>query len=86
MNTLVTKIQNEYENNESENCNIEESKKSYKCDLIFEGDNNEECTIQLKLYKSEDNEFILRFLRKDGELSEYYAKLDKIIDLAKKLL
>ena len=86
MNTLVTKIQNEYENNESENCNIEESKKSYKCDLIFEGDNNDKCTIQLKLYKSGDNEFILRFLRKAGELSEYYAKLDKIIYLVKKLL
>ena len=86
MNTLVNQIQNEYENNENENCNIEESKKSYKCDLIFEGDNYDNCIIQLKLYKSGDNEFILRFLRKAGELSEYYAKLDKIIYLVKKLL
>ena len=44
------------------------------------------CTINLELYKSGKEEYILRFVRLSGSLGEYYSKVNAFICLAKKLL
>ena len=110
MNIFVNKIQKEFEN---ENCEIDDSKSknSYKCDIIFEADENEEeedenedndkhldlnfnnlddqrenCIIQIKLIKTGDDEYVLRFLRKSGALGSYYSKVIKFISIAKNVI
>ena len=42
--------------------------------------------IQIKLFKTGDDEYVLRFLRKSGPLGLYYSKVIKLISLAKNLI
>ena len=98
MNTLLNKIYDKYNDEDKddikEECNINEDSETYKCDITFEPIDNEEeentnkkkCIIQLKLFKTGDEEYILRFLRKAGDLPEYYTKVIEFIKIAKKLL
>ena len=83
-------------------CKIEPSHKSLKFNAIFTkieeeeeeeeldfnniNENDKTCIIQVKLFKSEKNVFILRFIKKLGELNHYYHNLFNIIDKARKLL
>jgi len=48
--------------------------------------NNEDCIINLELYKTENEEYILRFLRLSGSLGEFYSKANQFICLAKDIL
>ena len=48
--------------------------------------NNEDCIINLELYKTENEEYILRFLRLSGSLGEFYSKANLFICLAKDVL
>ena len=49
-------------------------------------DKREKCTIQIKLIKTGDDEYVLRFLRKSGALGLYYSKVIKFISLAKNVV
>ena len=46
----------------------------------------EACIINLELYQSGNEEYILRFLRLSGSLGEFYSKVNQFICLAKELL
>ena len=48
--------------------------------------NKRECVIQAKLFQSINGNYLLRFVKKSGQLDYYYEKLDKVTDLVKKLL
>lgn len=50
-----------------------------------EDDNEIKSKIQLKLYQIGQEEYCLRFLRKLGSLPQYYLKMMKLFELAKKL-
>ena len=49
-------------------------------------DKRKNCIIQIKLIKTGDDEYVLRFLRKSGSLGAYYSKVIKFISLAKNLV
>ena len=98
MNKLLDRIQKEFakENCIIDN---KKSKMNYEFDLIFELneeenendekesnfvlDEKEDCIINLELYQSENEDYILRFLRKSGSLEQFYSKIKKLINLAK---
>ena len=80
---IIFKVENENEENkdvdedenEDENENeIDEEKKENKC------------VIQLKLYQTGCEEYLIRFLKEYGELSMYYNKVIQIISLGKQLI
>ena len=64
----------------------EEEEEEEELDFKNIRQNDKNCIIQVKLYKSNKDEFILRFIKKLGELNDYYHNLLNIIDKAKKLL
>ena len=51
-----------------------------------EESNENKCTIQLKLYQTGEEDFCLRFLRKLGNLPQYYLIIKKIFELVRKLI
>ena len=60
---------------------------------LEENDENEDddlkkkdCVIQVKMFESINGGHLLRFVKKSGELDDYYKNLDKITSLVKKLL
>ena len=95
MNNFVNNIIKKY-SKKDENCFITNIK-NYKCNIEFQKDedenedeeannnNNEDLIIRLNLYRSGEEELILRFLRKKGDLMEYNEKVLEIISLAKEL-
>ena len=97
MDYFVKTIKEKYEGLK-ETCFIpkEKIKSNYKCNIEFQkeedDDENEEnenkkkdLIIKLNLYRSGDEEIILRFLRKSGDLSEYNEKVTDFISMAKEL-
>ena len=88
MNKLCTKIKEKY----GDKSKIRASKKNLKFELTFESEEieiedldfeREECIIKIKLYKSSENEYILHFLKKVGDINEFYEyflDIRKIID------
>ena len=44
-----------------------------------------DCVIQIKLFQSLNGGYLLRFVRKGGEIEEYYKKLDNIRSIVKKV-
>ena len=95
MNNFVNNIIKKY-SKKDENCFITNIK-NYKCNIEFQkeedeneyeeanNNNNEDLIIRLNLYRSGEEELILRFLRKKGDLMEYNEKVLEIISLAKEL-
>ena len=89
MNKLLDRIQKEFAN-ENGIIDNEKSKMNYEFDLIFElneeeNENDEkesnfvleekeDCIINLELYQSENEDYILRFLRKSDSLEKFYSK------------
>ena len=71
-----------------ENNNNEENKNNdnEEEDADKEESNENKCTIQLKLYKTGEEEFCLRFLRKLGNLPQYYLIIKKIFELARNFI
>ena len=60
---------------------------------LEENDENEEndlkrkeCILQVKIYESVNGGYLLRFVKKSGELDDYYKNLDNVISLVKNLL
>ena len=44
-----------------------------------------DCVIQIKLFQSLNGGYVVRFVRKGGEIEEYYKKLDNIKSIVKKV-
>ena len=44
------------------------------------------CVIQIKLFKSINGGYIVRFVKKEGEIEDYYKNLDNIKSIIKKTL
>ena len=98
MNDLLNKIYEEF----MEICIIEEEKFKLKCNITFENkeeydydiDNEEEmeymrkedCIICLKLYESINGGYELHFIRKKGDVEDYYNYFYRIKEIIKKLL
>lgn len=60
---------------------LEELKKYDEC---FKEDDNikkNECVIQVKLFLSSNGGYLLRFVKKSGEIGDYYNNLNKILNL-----
>ena len=98
MNKLINKIQF-YEFD----CEIDASKKNLKFNVIINGkdledesiDDEDELTlnnnkiykkliIQIKLFKAIDGKYLLRFSKKEGDISNFYYKLKKYMSYAQK--
>ena len=79
----VDEDEKEEEEEEDEN---EDKDEALDLNLNNLEDQKENCIIQIKLIKTGDDEYVLRFLRKSGELGSYYSKVIKFIALAKKLI
>ena len=100
MNILVNKIKNEFKNDnyffdksdKKYECKFifekedEDEEKKLELNLNNLADKKKVCVIQLKLFKFGEKEYVLRFLRKSGSLSEYYSKVTKMVEIAKKLV
>ena len=89
MNSLVIKLIDEY----GELCYIEASKEKLKFTIEFtdeEEDETEEeeieCIMQVKMYECNDNEFLLGFKKKQGDLEVFYDNFLKIKEIIKKML
>ena len=92
---IFKKNENEEESEEENEEENEEEKEEEKEDnnndnvelkLFNMKNDRDNCTINLELYKSGKEEYILRFIRLSGSLGEYYSKVNEFICLAKKLL
>ena len=82
MNSLCEEINKAFK----DNCLIEFSRNELKFDIMFdEGDNSdiEENLdkIEIKLYKSNDEEFVLKFTRISGSLVNFSSKFQAIANL-----
>ena len=83
---IFEKDENE-EENEEENENETEENNNDNTDLQLNNlKNSKSCTINLELYQSGNEEYVLRFLRLSGSLGEYYSKVNQFICLANELL
>ena len=87
MNSLVNKIIDKF----GENCYLEASKNKLKFIIEFddEEENEEEelqCTMKVNMYECNDNEFLLGFKKKQGDLEVFYDNFLKIKEIIKKML
>ena len=99
-NSLKFDIIFEVEDNEEEEEQKEEEEKEKECinDQEIEefNENNEEnnkdrikkkdCIIQVKLFELKNGEHLLRFVKKEGELEEFYKIFEKINNLIKNMV
>ena len=82
MNDLFDEINNEFK----DKCDIEASKDSLELEVIFYGEKEEkikDCLIDIELFKYEEDQYLLEFLRTGGDLQEYYhyfLEIKKIIE------
>ena len=44
-----------------------------------------ECHVQVKLFKLKNGEHLLRFMKKNGDLEDYYKNLSKTVNLVKSI-
>lgn len=70
------------ENNDKEENNNDDNEEEED----KEESNENKCTIQLKLYQTGEEEFCLRFLRKLGNLPQYYWNIMKIFELVRNFI
>ena len=76
---IIIKLEDNSEENEKEKNDDKKDK-----DFIIESseENEKELNILVELFKVKDDEFILSFKKRKGELSDYYQKLRDIMDYA----
>ena len=91
MNLLGTKIQQKFK----KNCFIEHSEKKFKYQIIFENDEDEfedienennETIIKMKLYDAGNKNYILHFIKKAGDIKEFYDYFLAIKEIIKNIL
>ena len=86
MNNLYYGIYNKRDDL-ADDLSINASKKALKLEVTFEDEVDEEdenqkkCIIDIELFKYSENRYLLDFLRKSGNLSDYYTNFRKIKDI-----
>ena len=71
----------------ADDLNIKESDEALRLEVIFEeeveveGENHKKCIIDIELFKYDENRYLLDFLKKSGNLSDYYKNFKKIKDI-----
>jgi len=86
MNNLYYKI-NDNRDDLADDLNIKESDEALRLEIIFEDEvdeedeNHKKCIIDIELFKYGENRYLLDFLRKSGNLSDYYKNFRKIKDI-----
>ena len=86
MNNLYYGIYNKRDDL-ADDLSINASKKALKLEVTFEDEIDEEdenqkkCIIDIELFKYSENRYLLDFLRKSGNLSDYYTNFRKIKDI-----
>ena len=66
------------------NCSFTASKDELKIEVIFENEENDENTIEIKLYESKNGEFVLKFTNISGSFQNFSAKFRDISELIRK--
>ena len=77
MNILIDEIEKKY----NDDCLMEPDKKKLKLTVLFE---EKECEMNIKLYQLEENEHIVIFDRKDGDIDIFYDYVSEIKDIIRK--
>ena len=82
MNNLYYGIYNK-SNDLAGDLSINASDEELRLEVIFETENkyHENCAIDIELFKYGENRYLLDFLRKSGNLSDYYKNFRKIKDI-----
>ena len=82
MNNLYYKI-NDNKDNLADNLSIKKSDEELRIEVTFETENkyHKNCAIDIELFKYGENRYLLDFLRKSGNLSDYYKNFRKIKDI-----
>ena len=86
MNNLYYGIYNKRDDL-ADDLSIIASKKALKLEVTFEyeveeeDENQKKCNIDIELFKYSENRYLLDFLRKSGNLSDYYKNFRKIKDI-----
>ena len=86
MNNLYYGIYNKRDDL-ADDLSINASKKALKLEVTFEyeveeeDENQKKCIIDIELFKYSENRYLLDFLRKSGNLSDYYKNFRKIKDI-----
>ena len=60
--------------------------KDIEKDIDIDDFNNEQCILEVQLFKSTDNSHLLRFAKKSGQLDEFYKNMKKISEIAEDIL
>ena len=84
MNSLVNAINNNFGGNSL----IESSEENLKFEVIFENEEESQgnCVMDIELFEYENGKYLLEFLRKGGEIPEYYNYFLKIKEIIMKYL
>ena len=82
MNNLYYKI-DDNRDDLADDLNIKESDEALRLEVIFETENKyqKKCNIDIELFKYGENRYLLDFLRRSGNLSDYYKNFRKIKDI-----
>ncbi len=86
MNNLYYKI-NDNRDDLADDLNIKKTDEALRLEVIFEeeveveGENHKKCIIDIELFKYDENRYLLDFLKKSGNLSDYYKNFKKIKDI-----
>ena len=82
MNNLYYKI-DDNRDDLADDLKIKESDEDLRLEVIFETENkyHKKCIIDIELFKYGENRYLLDFLRKSGNLSDYYKNFRKIKDI-----
>ena len=82
MNNLYYKI-NDKRDDLADDLKIKESDEELRLEVIFETENkyHKKCIIDIELFKYGENRYLLDFLRRSGNLSDYYKNFRKIKDI-----
>ena len=86
MNNLYYKI-NDNRDDLADDLKIKESDEELRLEVIFEDEvdeedeNHKKCIIDIELFKYDENRYLLDFLKKSGNLSDYYKNFKKIKDI-----
>ena len=75
-------INNDEENKNDEKNEEEEEEEEENYDNKIKEEKNK---IKVKLFKNKDDEYLLSFIKKAGELEEFYNNIKKITEQVKKI-
>jgi len=72
MNTIYNKINSNEEITNNISFEASETDLKFRIDFMGNEKNYKDCSIDIELFEYKDNRYILEFLRKSGDISDYY--------------